>query len=271
MNKQILITSLEKQELMEKIPATYYTTPVYTITPWLEKNTFISCTWEDISSIFQENEHIILYSIYDTNDELLQGKKVEIKELILLLFLKAAKLSGKKLSYLDGDSLIALDTLHVIHKIEEPPSKHRALASKKTVTSIQKIPTTVEKPAFFWVKNYFSWLESFTLKIIKIKENNNTYSFCVRGLKKPLLTLQKNEKINNQEMVELIISGGFLNKERGKQNPTGRFWFVTAPEEKTLYTALVHFKPTLTWPLYLISQGIIHQIVMFFFKKHLGK
>lgn len=266
MNSERIITSLEKKQLLSMIPKKFHKTPIYTIKATDEQANCIPCHWAEILSIFQKNNQVIITNFYDVNDELFQGKKKHIIQIFRLLCIKAAKLYGRNISYLNADNLYPLEHMEELNDMEE--EKGKRLRTKRTVTSIQKMNILIRKPALYWVETYFAWLETFTYKLIKVRKSGNTYSFCIRGTNIALLTLQRNETINDSEVEELIVSGGILNKERKSKNPMGRFTFFVPNNRNALYTSLVHFQPSLPWPLYRISQGIIHQIVMHFFKKY---
>ncbi|MCD8509516.1 MAG: hypothetical protein LRY73_06280 [Bacillus sp. (in: Bacteria)] len=98
-------------------------------------------------------------------------------------------------------------------------------------------------------------------KLIAIKAEGEKYPFRIIGLASPLLVLQKQMTFHHH-IGEYAINGGWLNKESGLSEGTGRFWFVVSPDEKYLYTALIHFKPRLPWPLYSLTQAPIHEFVM---------
>ncbi|MBU9721392.1 MULTISPECIES: hypothetical protein [Bacillaceae] len=235
----------------------------------------LPCHWDSIVYLFQNYDELIIIGNLLPNDRMLQGSLTHYTEMILSLFYEASICFHKDVFVcLNGQKTIPL---HEIVKGKLPEIAKQLCddgmtmsASQNTVMSVQKISVYNDLSASQWALQYFKWLKRFTVGLIEVKVSGENYPFCIKGFNNhPLLSLKKNNEFNLDEVAEIIIQGGFLNKERHLLTPAGRFWFVKRGDY--LYTALVHFKPALPWLSYRLTQGWIHGVVMQRFSKWVTK
>ncbi|MBU9712362.1 hypothetical protein [Evansella tamaricis] len=229
-----------------------------------DDDTTLPIHWETISHLFKNYDQILLLGCLPTNDKMLQGNGGDLREMIIHLFSIGSIFYKKEVVMLqDGYNDRELNFLKEKRKLPH------VRKTKGTVTSIQKIETRKQQSSIEWVNDYVAFLRSLTKGIIQVEQKDHLYFFKVMGLPSPLLTLERITDSASPNMVEISIRGGILNKERFHQKPLGRFWFVLT--ETHLFTALVHFKPSLPWIIYRLSQGWIHHMVMERFKMKLEK
>ncbi|MDG5789929.1 hypothetical protein QA612_20950 [Evansella sp. AB-P1] len=275
-SKKAIITTLQKEQFCKiKLPITKENSYTF-FTLKGEANHInrhtIPCNWTTISSLFHSYDQIILHEPLLSNDQMVQGIEKHVSECIRIIFQRSSILLNKPLYYLRDGTIIPLHNEDPSTKI----SKHNFQSStsnlKHAVTSVQKIYLSSDIEMKALVLQYFQWLHHFTKKMIVVKKSYSSYSFHVLGIKQPLLILEYNKQLeNHHDIAELVIKGGFLNKEAKKQEPVGRFWFVRSLHNNNVYTCLVHFKPALPWYIYRMTQGWIHGRVMNQFTKFLLK
>ncbi|WP_096188954.1 hypothetical protein [Evansella halocellulosilytica] len=245
------------------LPTNLRSVPVFQI--GLDRQS-IPLTSEHLALYFKQYDHVILFKTNHTGDHLIQGTHSHVSGFLTLLFYTFARKFKKKLYYVNDRQQL----VEITNGDGAPFRKLASLTDKKkmytphthTVTSIQKIKVKNDLTAEQMSKQYFSWLELFT-KLIYIDESDGEYSFKVRFAQTALLQLKENSAFRHDPLTaEFIINGGVLNKDRSLTMKNGRFWFLLSPDRSNLYTALVHFRPSLPWPVYLRSQSPIHAFVM---------
>ncbi|PYZ95252.1 hypothetical protein CR194_06990 [Salipaludibacillus keqinensis] len=217
---------------------------------------------------------IILQKPVYTNDSLLQGSQKTINQFMIDLFLTVAKRTNTALSIHSNDTLEHLHQGSLTNPVSFVHSDNDKFEvaiqrSKHTVTSVQCWDTYGSIEADDWAYHYFSWLSSFTKKLIKVKIKGQEAHFHLRGIPFPLLVLEKTNVTEQMYISEWIIKRGVLNKTDKQKAPVGRLWFVLSsdPSKKTIATALTHFRPRLPWTIYKFTQGVLHPYVMNQFKK----
>lgn len=283
MYKSIVITNSNQVGLLEKIPAAYQPATSFSINGETATNQTFPINSTKMEKCIQSSDQIIIAPPILTNDQMYQGVKAHLTELIIILFLYGTVRYKKDLSLFYNSRLITL-VKHGIFSEEAYDEATKIMTSmpasirdeenvkiqptRNTVTSIQKMPITHSQTGDEWATTYFNWLTLFTKRIITINEESSTYPFQLVGLSPPLLQLKKITTAHHH-IGEYAICGGWLNKEATTPEVLGRFWFVVSPDKKYLYTALIHFKPRLPWPLYSLTQAPIHEFVMERFARYL--
>ncbi|MFA9559602.1 hypothetical protein ACERII_20020 [Evansella sp. AB-rgal1] len=231
--------------------------------------------WDSISTLFHTFDKIILADTLCSNDQMIQGQPWKLTEMMIIILQHASKIYHKPLYRLEKQRIVPIPfdvpTSELCSQFWKAYPPHKNDMNKKSVTSIQKVDIAVEKNTEEWVNEYFQWIQKFTKGIIKVHTVSSTSSFHVLGWKKPLLTLETNHHLEAYHITEIKIKGGFLNREANVHCPIGRFWFVQSKNNSYLYTALTHFKPSLPWLVYRMSQGWIHRFVMYKFAKFVRK
>ena len=266
-----IISNFPPNTLMETLPASLAASTVFSFHTEKSSKTreFLPYHWESFVFLFETFDEIVVVGELTSNDEMLQGSKENIMELTLILLTNFSRKYKKRVMIHTKNGLFPLGEIKDI-QAEHPVSNPYHSSSSHTVSSIQKIPL----PKTFHdnlVVHYFNWLQRASKGIIKVIDEHPVYSFYVKGISRPLLTFQENPRGNLYWMSELTISGGFLNKETSLSSSAGRFWFVRSDDGKHLYTLLIHFKPTLPWIIYRMSQGLIHPLVMKSYRKFIRK
>jgi hypothetical protein len=179
-----------------------------------------------------------------TNDDLQQGKHENQQTFLLELFRHWTNKSHV--------------TLHVVQadKSDESTSK-----SEHHVTSVQAWHEKSQINAERIAKSYFRFLPVWSRRLIQSRQKETSIvALSLFGIE--LLELeQENKKDLPPEISAWIIKGGKM--AGGKGYARGRLWFIRSGVHPGLvYAALTHYRPSLPWWIYLISQAVIHQAVM---------
>lgn len=232
----------------------------------------IPITTQAILSLTKDFDEIVIQHPLYTNDQLIQGGRLIVNEFVYNLFRMVAIETNIKLYIQTGNELLLInkETFTSLHDLKKF-SQHSSFApSKHTVTSVQKWQTTSFHQANDLAYEYYSWIGSFTKKVIKVDIKKDEAYFRLFSLPYPLLVLKKVPQISTN-ISEWEIKSGILNKKlKKKKAPLGRLWFIVNDDQcpSTIYSALTHFKPALPWPIYRLTQSILHPFVMNQFKKH---
>tara|TARA_R110002096_G_scaffold1085_1_gene5869 strand:- start:1373 stop:2698 length:1326 start_codon:yes stop_codon:yes gene_type:complete len=131
---------------------------------------------------------------------------------------------------------IALET------VEEPelPSFKPAEKQKNTVRSIQRLPNTLGKSAYWAANRYKVWLPIFFKSIIIAKEDEDKIiSFYISFIKVPMLQLSWVKDRSNKKRQLFYISGGWLVS----RSNYGWLEFREVLEGKYIITAIHEFVP----------------------------
>lgn len=143
----------------------------------------------------------------------------------------------------------------------------KALNGKaNTVRSIQRLPNTRKKSAYWVANRYKIWLPTFFRFLITAKEEaNGTVSFHLMRLPVPMLqlTLERNRSDKRRQL--FYISGGWLV---GRVD-YGWLEFREVLDGRYIISAIHEFVPRIPWFLYLNTQARIHLRVMNRFKAYL--
>lgn len=140
---------------------------------------------------------------------------------------------------------------------------------QNTVRSIQRLPSLPHKSSQ-WISNqYMKFLPNFLKPFIKIKinEKKELVHFLLIFLPKPLLTLKLIKDEKDPDRQKFFIVSGLLTKTKD----TGWLEFRQVSNKKYTLAAIHEFYPTLPWFIYIYTQAIFHEKVMFAFAKYLAK
>lgn len=158
---------------------------------------------------------------------------------------------------------IALET------VEEPelPSFKPAEKQKNTVRSIQRLPNTLGKNAYWAANRYKVWLPMFFKSIIIAKEDEDKIiSFYISFIKVPMLQLSWVKDRSNKKRQLFYISGGWLVS----RSNYGWLEFREVLEGKYIITAIHEFVPKIPWFFYVNTQARLHLWVMNRYGKYLN-
>lgn len=139
---------------------------------------------------------------------------------------------------------------------------------RNTVRSIQRLPNTWHRSAFWAANRYKLWLPTFFKSIIRAKEDENgTVNISLFFMKRSMLQLTwvKSRSERNRQL--FYISGGWLV---GRPE-YGWLEFREVLGGKYIITAIHEFVPKIPWVLYVNTQAIIHLWVMNRFGKYLKR
>ncbi len=145
------------------------------------------------------------------------------------------------------------------------PKKKRRV--DRTVRSIQRLPSIPMVNCQWIAEEYMRWLPIFFPSLMRITStaNRETIEFFMLFIPKPLLVLKYVHGQFDDDRQKFHIVGGLLSHNAD----TGWLEFRQTSHKKFTLAAIHEFKPSLPWPLYVISQAPLHKFVMKAFGRHL--
>ncbi|MBD3629322.1 NAD(P)H-binding protein [Cyclobacterium sp.] len=157
---------------------------------------------------------------------------------------------------------------HALSKNREPqmPDFKPLDRQKNTVRSIQRLPNTMGKTAYWAANRYKVWLPTFFKAIITAKEDQKgRVCFYLFFFQKPMLELSWVKVRSDKKRQLFYISGGWLV---GRAD-YGWLEFREVLCGKYIITAIHEFVPKIPWYLYVNTQARIHLWVMNRYGKYL--
>jgi uncharacterized protein YbjT (DUF2867 family) len=157
-------------------------------------------------------------------------------------------------------------------KRQDPVSSPRAGAQPGVaqkphdVRSIQRLFHPKGRNAEWVASEYFRWLESLFVFLIRVRIEGNrcTFSFLHPGIR--LLILEKSEERSTPDRQLLYLKGGLLvSRKTGR----GRLEFREALRGTVILAAIHEFVPALPWVVYRYTQALLHVWVMRRFESRL--
>ncbi|MBC61769.1 MAG: hypothetical protein CMP11_04865 [Zetaproteobacteria bacterium] len=136
----------------------------------------------------------------------------------------------------------------------------------KSVRSVQRLQTLYRFNAQEVSERYFNWLKS-NFPFLFVEKENNWISIYFRGIKKPLISLFKDEKSSREDYALFYIKAGLLSQETNR----GRLIFRTIIKSRYTMVEIHDFIPRMPWYIYKYTQAIIHLVTMKMFNLHLLK
>ncbi len=134
------------------------------------------------------------------------------------------------------------------------------------VRSIQRLYHPPGRTAEWVASEYFSWLPSLFVFLIRVRTSGNRCTFSLLSDRIPLLILEKSEERSTPDRQLLYIKGGLLvSKRMGR----GRLEFREALRGRVILAAIHEFVPALPWIIYRYTQAVLHVWVMRLFERHL--
>jgi len=206
------------------------------------------------------NVDFILLAADDFLKEVLRAKKSEV---VLVISKQNTSFDIINELFESSDLNISIIDLELL-----PPLNPSSLMTSKTkkVRSIQRMIRPPASSVKCLSEEYFSWLTKFSSEIVQIKKENDLYFFCLFHPSLKILVLKRNVSLSSDDAEVLNIVGGLL---AARDQREARFEFREISNRQYLLTILYDFRPALPWSFYLISQAIIHYIVMYLFSEHL--
>lgn len=146
-------------------------------------------------------------------------------------------------------------------------TKRKRKQQNNTVRSIQRLSNDMRFDVDVVSDEYVKWLPKKMRNFIQVKHKSNLLSFELRGLRKPLLILQRQGFEDELDRVKFHIVGGLLSKT----SDTGWLEFRKVIGGEFTLASINEFVPSLPWYIYIYTQAIVHLRVMNSFSKHLSK
>ena len=137
-----------------------------------------------------------------------------------------------------------------------------------TVRSVQRLTLPAGWDATRVTREYMEWLPRGLWPLITVSVEGERCTFCLRGLRAPLLVLRYAPERSTPDRTVLYIQGGLL-----AQNDPGRarLEFRVVLGGDAILAAIHDFVPQLPWFIYNLTQAPAHLWVMFAFGRHLKR
>jgi nucleoside-diphosphate-sugar epimerase len=181
--------------------------------------------------------------------------------------------------YIEKDAMLPREAIapYIKKWAQRPPNprqpflkKHIAnLVARSNIRSIQRITLPPGRNAAWVVDTYFHWLSRFTGFLVTCEiDGNDNCRYYNRFPRLHLLTLSLQQELSSSDRRMYFITEGLLAKGNDELNP--RFEFRDVLHGRYTIVALHDFRPVLPWYLYLVSQAVMHLIVMRIFQKYIA-
>lgn len=169
---------------------------------------------------------------------------------------------GSKLTYDESIDRILKET----KSLKETPSafKYTGNDCKRSVRSIQRLETLYRFDAEEVAGLYFEWLQSI-FPFLKIRSSHEHVGIYLRGLKKPLISMIKDQASSSKHYSLFYIKEGYLSCGGGR----GRLIFRTIIDGRNTMVEIHEFVPRLPWFVYKYTQAIVHLLTMKMFNSYL--
>ena len=121
-----------------------------------------------------------------------------------------------------------------------------------------------------WVaREYPSWLGRISPWLIHAEDLDDRFHIRLRGLRRPLLTLERSSPVTETDGFVFRVTGGILAAADAKGDP--RLEFRATPDGAHVLTALQDFEPRLPWWIYAITQAPLHRAIMAGYRSWLSR
>ena len=144
------------------------------------------------------------------------------------------------------------------------------LRSMSNVRSIQRVILPRGRNATWVGETYFKWLPRFSKRFLICEvDATGTCRYYNRFPRLHFLTLSFQQELSSPDRRLYFITGGLLAKGHDALNP--RLEFRDVLSGRYTIVALHDYMPVLPWGLFLVTQALMHLIVMFNFRKYMAK
>lgn len=168
------------------------------------------------------------------------------------------------------DNFLKAKSLNHVQEVISPKSSltlgEIPKSREKDVLSLQRFPP-VEQGIEWLAQEYMRWLARFLFPFLKVTQDEGVVFFSLFFRKLKLLILKHSQDKSSSQRQVYAIEGGLLSL----RNTRGQLEFRMTQDKKAILTMIYHYKPRLPWPLYRMSQAIIHVFVMNAFGRYLEK
>jgi len=144
------------------------------------------------------------------------------------------------------------------------------LRSMSNVRSIQRVTLPPGRNATWVGDTYFQWLPRFSRRFLICEVDAlGTCRYYNRFPRLHLLTLRFMKELSSPDRRMYFITKGLLAK--GHNDLIPRLEFRDVLNGRYTIVALHDYMPVLPWGLFLVTQAVMHLIVMFNFQKYMAK
>lgn len=145
--------------------------------------------------------------------------------------------------------------------VEVRPAVQRTI--RNTVVSIQRHRCPGGWSARDVASDYARWLPLFFRPLLKVDVEDGVVSFRLNlpfVMRSPLLVLELAQLRSDASRQLFYIRGGLLAVVR--EGNRGRLEFRIVNRGRDVLSTVLDFEPALPWPLYRVSQALVHLVVM---------
>ena len=146
------------------------------------------------------------------------------------------------------------------------PKLRKSIKELNEVRSIQRIPVPKGMSAADVANRYIGWLPVYLRPFLKIVLLEDGCEYRVRLFSLKLLSLRLDSNVSSPGRQIFRIKEGLLVRLHDK----GRFEFRECHNKNFVIVALHNYRPALPWPVYRVSQAVVHKRVMDSFGRALG-
>ncbi|MCX5789349.1 MAG: NAD-dependent epimerase/dehydratase family protein [Elusimicrobia bacterium] len=153
------------------------------------------------------------------------------------------------------------------------PFAGRARGPQHNVRSVQRIPLPPGKTARWAAEQYSAWLPLLFRTFIRAERDHGKNVRLM--LKFPRVTLLQHAFAHDRNQAPdrqvFYITGGLLARPEQRATRRARLEFREALGGTCLLVAIHDYRPTLPWPLYKLTQAVIHPWVVRRFARYLDR
>jgi len=144
------------------------------------------------------------------------------------------------------------------------------LRSMSNVRSIQRVLLPPGRNATWVGETYFKWLPRFSRRFLICEvDATGTCRYYNRFPRLHFLTLSFQKELSSPDRRLYFITGGLLAKGHEDLNP--RLEFRDVLNGRYTIVALHDYMPVLPWGLFLVTQAVMHLIIMSNFQKYMAR
>ena len=145
-----------------------------------------------------------------------------------------------------------------------------ARSSPSRVRSVQRLPLPAGRNARWVASEYTRWLPLFMAPFLRVSvDPEESCKFYFWPLRKPLLVLRFAADRSTDDRQLFYVTGGLLARVVEGTRP--RLEFRSVLGGKFLLAAIHDFVPSLPWFIYVMTQALVHLLVMRGFGRHLAR
>ena len=173
-----------------------------------------------------------------------------------------------------ADAIAAAWADHQAAAAAPAPVAPRPAPGPRRVCSVQRLPLPPGADARAVADAYLRWLPRFLGALFAVElgggeaRGAEVCRFRFRPLRRPLLELTRAPDRSSADRQLFFVTGGLLADAAAGGSP--RLEFRVALGGAALIAAVLDFAPRLPWPVYRLTQGPFHLLVMRAFGRHLG-